>query len=221
MQERLRVFVSSTSEDLTSYRDAVVNIILRLDLYPVFMETFNSTDRSPLQLCYDKVQQADIFVGIYAHRYGHIPSQESYYISRNGERHYSDGDKGITHLEYLWALEKGIKTLLYIVSDIDKKNDPLPWPTKYIEQGSGRTKLDSFKQTILKNHSVNFYYSPDHLASQVATSVAMELRNLGTNTHIIQLNNLNNVNISQKQAVSSIRRFRRFLSGNLLRDNRE
>jgi hypothetical protein len=76
MAERIDVFIGSTSRDLTAYRDAATKVILRLGLHPIIMEAFNPTDRNALQLCYDYVKEAEIFVGIYAYRYGYSPDTD-------------------------------------------------------------------------------------------------------------------------------------------------
>jgi hypothetical protein len=59
------------------------------------------------------VEDAAIFVGVYAHRYGWCPP------GFNG--------KGITKLEYDWATAKGIPRLCFVV------NKDYPWPPSQIE----------------------------------------------------------------------------------------
>lgn len=66
MSERIDVYISSTSRDLVAYREAVRDVVLRLGMQPVIMEAFNPTDRNALQKCYDEVQRAEVFAGIYA-----------------------------------------------------------------------------------------------------------------------------------------------------------
>ena len=59
----------------------MAKVILRLGMYPIDMANFNPTDRNALQLCYDKVREAEIFVGIYAHRYGYAPGPDVTYTT--------------------------------------------------------------------------------------------------------------------------------------------
>ena len=172
MAERIDVFISSTSRDLAVYRDAITKVILRMGLYPIIMEAFNATDRNALQLCYDKVQEAEIFVGIYAHRYGYSPGPDVTYTLLDGTTETGDSETGITHLEYLWAVEQNIPMLLFIISETDANGDPLVWPVVHIDDEPSKTRLKSFKNMIMGKHVVGFFHSPDHLASQVATGLS-------------------------------------------------
>jgi len=166
MAERIDVFISSTSRDLQEYRDAVAKVILRLGMYPIDMATFNPTDRNALQLCYDKVQEAEIFVGIYAYRYGYAPDGSVTCTTTDGEEHQGDGETGITHLEYQWAIERNLPMLLFVV------DEDAPWSPKFIEDEPGKSRLKSFKNDIMSKHVVGFFNSPDNLATQVATGLS-------------------------------------------------
>lgn len=172
MPTRKNVFVSSTSRDLVTYRDAVTKVILRLGLYPIVMEAFNPTDRNALQLCYDKVQESEIFIGIYAHRYGYAPSADVTYRTHDGTLKKAGGEQSITHMEYLWAVERGIPILLFVVSENGADGSPLPWPLPYIEDEPGKSRLRKFKDVILSSHVVGFFFSPEDLASRVATALS-------------------------------------------------
>lgn len=117
MAERIDVFISSTSLDLQKHREAITKVILKLGLHPIIMETFNPTDRNALQLCYDKVQEAKIFIGIYAHRYGYAPGPDVMYTLANGTVKAGDGETSITQWEYQWARERGLPMRLFVISD--------------------------------------------------------------------------------------------------------
>jgi len=167
------VFISSTSRDLALYRDRVKDIILRMEMFPIAMEEFSPTQHHALQLCYDKVQKCDIFVGIYAHRYGYIPPSEMSYATILGDKRQSDGETGITHLEYLWALERGIPMLLFVISDKDAHGQPVVIDRTYDDE-QGLERLQQFKTHIMSKHVVGSFYSPDHLASLVATGLSKQ-----------------------------------------------
>jgi hypothetical protein len=69
-----RVFLSSTFTDLAGHRRAVQNGIRQLGAIDVSMEHFGARDERPADECVRLVQQeSDLFVGIYAHRYGYGP----------------------------------------------------------------------------------------------------------------------------------------------------
>lgn len=117
MVKHIDIFISSTSRDLQAYRARVTQAVLHLGLHPIIMEAFNPTDRNALQLCYDKIQNAEIFIGIYAHRYGYVPGKSVTYTTVDGETCSCDGQTGITEMEYQWAIERDIPVLLFVVDE--------------------------------------------------------------------------------------------------------
>ncbi|HLM06983.1 MAG TPA: DUF4062 domain-containing protein [Blastococcus sp.] len=70
---RLRVFVSSTLEELAVERAAVKAAINRLRLTPVMFE-LGARAHPPRELYRAYLEQSDVFVGIYGERYGWIAS---------------------------------------------------------------------------------------------------------------------------------------------------
>ena len=69
--QRLRVFVSSTLEELAGERDAVRAAIEQLRLAPVMFES-GARAHPPQALYRAYLEQSDIFVGIYWQRYGWV-----------------------------------------------------------------------------------------------------------------------------------------------------
>ena len=68
---RLRVFVSSTLEELADERRAVRDAITRLRLTPVLFE-LGARTHPPRDLYRAYLEQSDVFVGIYGERYGWV-----------------------------------------------------------------------------------------------------------------------------------------------------
>ncbi len=91
-KRHLDVFISSTSKDLEDYRKAVQLAILNLGLFPSGMENWAVTGNSSVDLCRQKIAEAEIYVGIYAHRYGWQPDGSDF------------GGKSITKLEFDYYL---------------------------------------------------------------------------------------------------------------------
>ena len=87
----MKVFVSSTYEDLMEYREAVQSAILARGYQPLMMEHFNPEGEPPKEECLKRLREADTVVAIYAFRYGSI---------LKGEK------KSITELEYELAIRK-------------------------------------------------------------------------------------------------------------------
>ena len=122
-----RVFISSTSIDLPEHRQKVIDACNQLHLIPDGMKHWPAADSEALKFCLDKVNQADVFVGIYAHRYGWIPPGES---------------KSITELEYDRAVERGIPRYLFVMGDDH------PVKRKDIDTDDKARLLEAFKQRI-------------------------------------------------------------------------
>jgi hypothetical protein len=87
----LRIFFSSTSEDLGEHRDAVTAAILRVGDLPVTMETFGADPGSPVEVCLERVRGCDALVVLVGERIGWVPTS-----AEGGE----DG-RSITWLEVL------------------------------------------------------------------------------------------------------------------------
>jgi hypothetical protein len=68
-----RVYVSSTSGDLEEQRKAVSEALRRLEHVDVAMEYYVAEDRPPLDRCLTDVRSCDVYIGIFAWRYGSIP----------------------------------------------------------------------------------------------------------------------------------------------------
>lgn len=82
----LRVYISSTVEDLMEERAAAKDVIQR---HAIVSDSYRATDTGTVTTCTQDAGDADIYVGIIGHRYGWVPEGD----------HSSDA-KSITELEY-------------------------------------------------------------------------------------------------------------------------
>ncbi|MFZ4525109.1 MAG: DUF4062 domain-containing protein [Chlorobium sp.] len=94
----MKVFLSSTFEDLEDERTWAMRALDHLGIEVVSMEKSAAASRTPLQDSLDKVNDCDCFVGIYAHRYGTIPEES---------------EKSITEQEYDRAQKMKLKTFCF------------------------------------------------------------------------------------------------------------
>ncbi|MBI1281604.1 MAG: tetratricopeptide repeat protein [Anaerolineaceae bacterium] len=143
------VFISSTSFDLTDYREAVDKAIRRLKLRPINMTDFGSQPGGATGVSLSHVGEADIFVGIIARRYGFVPDGQSL---------------SVTEQEYDEAVRRKLPRLMYL---LDPKAD---WPSAYIETAA-QDKLDTFRAKIERTDVRSLFTSPDALASQVTADL--------------------------------------------------
>src|SRR5262245_32639889 len=120
------------------------------------MEHYVATDQRPLDKCLADVEACDVYVGIFAWRYGFVPDP----AQGNPER------RSITELEYRRARETGKPCLIYL---LDENH---PWPPPKMEKGEGGEKLARFRKELGDAHIVSFFKTPDDLAKLVSVSVA-------------------------------------------------
>src|SRR4051812_2387639 len=101
-----KIYISSTYEDLKDHRDAVCRGLRKLPGCNVrAMEDYVATDERPLDRCLADVAECDIYVGIFAWRYGFVPA------AGNPER------RSITDLEYRKACELGKRRLNFLLDE--------------------------------------------------------------------------------------------------------
>ncbi|MBZ0300477.1 MAG: tetratricopeptide repeat protein [Anaerolineae bacterium] len=126
-----KVFIGSTSRDLEDYRKAAIDTCLSLDLQPVAMEHFPAMGVGATEGSKRKVDEADLYVGIFAYRYGYI--EDGY-------------DKSVTEIEFDYAGERGMERLCFL---IDPKH---PWPRADDDDDlTAQEKLRAFKKRIDKS----------------------------------------------------------------------
>jgi tetratricopeptide (TPR) repeat protein len=146
-QQLKRVMISSTARDLPEHRDKVMHACTRLGMfYPEMMENLTATDANALAVSLKMVDGADIYVGVFAFRYGYVPDGET--IS-------------VTEAEYDRAVERNIARLIFLMSDEH------PVKPSDVETGEGAEKLKKLKERLKKERVVGFFSSADDLLAQV------------------------------------------------------
>jgi Domain of unknown function (DUF4062)/SIR2-like domain len=71
---KLRVLVSSTSEDLRDYRAVARNVILDLDWHPRMMEHFGASSQVTVEACRREVEECELVLLFVSFRRGWVPS---------------------------------------------------------------------------------------------------------------------------------------------------
>ncbi len=145
----MKVFISSTYVDLIKYRKCAVEVVNRHQCTPLAMELFMAQPEEPKIACANEIQECDIFVGIYAHRYGWVPQ---------------GSDKSITRLEYELALELRKDCLCFVV------NEELAWKPKFMEK-ENPGKLREFLALVKNDKTVVSFKSPKDFESKLASSL--------------------------------------------------
>ena len=150
----MKIFLSSTYVDLIEYRRTATEALERLGQRVERMEIFGARPVEPSDACLSEIEDCDLFVGIYAHRYGHIP----------------DGSMvSITEAEFRHARKHNKPIFCFVVEDNH------PWPPAMIESEPGRTKLIALKAEISSSFVRDTFTTPEDLAYKIATSVGRYL----------------------------------------------
>jgi hypothetical protein len=182
-----RVFISSTFQDLKDYRTAIQEIIRQIGAKDISMEYFGARDERPKQECIRIVsEESDLFVGVYAYRYGFVP----------------DGDAiSISEAEYEAATIANIPRFIYLL------DEDVPWLPKYIDTDQPAQKLEQFKKKLKANHICKFYSNKDNLASYVAAD-------LGRHFSLLEIKRVDDPAINQStQNLATAEEWEKFRNG--------
>ncbi|MBE1485775.1 HEAT repeat domain-containing protein [Plantactinospora soyae] len=153
-----KVYVSATFRDLQECRAAVQLALRRLRVEDVAMESYVAEDRRPLERCLADVADCDIYIGIFAWRYGFVP----------------DGyDRSITELEYREALTAGKPCLIFLL------DEEAPWPRNFVDRGPAAEKIESLRAELGDRHMCGTFRDPADLAAMVTAAVANRLTESG------------------------------------------
>jgi hypothetical protein len=139
-----KVFVSSTWLDLQPERKAVETAIRRMTT-PAFvgMEYFGSRDETTQQASLDEVDRSDIYIGIFAARYG----------------------SGITEAEYRRARERNLPCFIYFKAESAITLD------KYESKQTQRRRLNKLKEELRQTRVIAEFDNPNDLALKVAVDL--------------------------------------------------
>ncbi len=168
--DSLRIFVSSTFEELSCYRAAVTRAIISAGDIPEDMLYWPAAEERPLDESLRRVRGADLVILLIGHAYGHIP---------HGSR------KSITELEFDEALARGIPIVPFRVSP------DYPWLPKWIESDPDRARLlNAFLDKASQRLTFKSYSSAESLellVTQAVVAFRARRTSVPTQNHRIQL----------------------------------
>ncbi|MFO0829447.1 MAG: DUF4062 domain-containing protein [Phycisphaerales bacterium] len=142
----IRVFISSTAEDLVDHRAVARNVIAELQWYPAMYEFDLSAGRpaTTIAACHELVDSCDLLLLIVAFRRGWVPS-----VEQGG-----DGVNSVTALELVRARNKGIPVLAMMA-------DAETWPVKRSEQNAAAQEWVTRFRSELNQPAAFFQYERD------------------------------------------------------------
>ena len=155
----MRIYLSSTYEDLKDHRSAVAQTLRRYGHGVVAMEDDVASERRPLATSLEDIRGSDACVGIVAWRYGYVPPSE----------HGDTSGRSITESEYVEARAAGRPVLAFLA---DPKAAWAPVDTDWYtgENGAG-TMVMAFRERLTAEHVTGFFSSTDQLASLVGPAM--------------------------------------------------
>ena len=147
MTEKPTAMISSTSIDLPEHRKQAKEACERMGFFPYAMENLPARDADAIQVSLEMVDKADVYIGIYAWRYGHIP-----------EGH----DISITEMEFDRAVERGIPILVFTIH----KDHSLVFDMMQISD-KAQEKLAALKVKACKERGRREFKSADDLRGEI------------------------------------------------------
>ena len=132
----MRVFISSTSEDLKDHRKVVEQVVLDAQWTPVGMEHFPNDPRPIVQLCQQAVATCDLVILLQAFRCGWVPGPEQ----------GGDGVTSVTGWEIRAAEARvpAVPVLAFLADD--------DWPRRLSDlEPQAVSWVDAFRQNLNRN----------------------------------------------------------------------
>jgi len=164
----MKVFLSSTAQDLDAYRKVADDTLLRLSQQPIAMERFGPLPGTPVKECERLARDSDVVVCVVAHRYGFVPEK---------------GLGSITRREVEAAHKAGKDVLVWIVADdfpwTEKKEQDLLADPNVIDDAArveevrdGVKGLIDFKAWLRTTFTPDTFTTPDDLGKRIAVALA-------------------------------------------------
>ncbi|HYI13555.1 MAG TPA: DUF4062 domain-containing protein [Thermoanaerobaculia bacterium] len=148
---RLRIFVSSTRDDLLAERSVATEVIDRLRVTEfVGMERFGARPSSPVEASLAEVDFADVYVGILGSRYGEV-----------------------TELEFRRATERRIPCYFFLKASVEREKELDRWMRQIFDKATGwiveefksPSQLATALSAALTNHVIADWTATELLAA--------------------------------------------------------
>jgi hypothetical protein len=147
-----RVYLSSTKEDLASFRAEVCAALRRLRHEVVAMEDYTARSGRPLDECLADVRSCDVVIAIVAWRQGFVPRGHT---------------QGISQLEIEEA-EGHHKVILPFLLHEEE-----PWPPHFIDDD--KRAVVAWRARLQRDFVVEWFRTPADLANRVSSAITNAL----------------------------------------------
>jgi tetratricopeptide (TPR) repeat protein len=157
-----RIYLSSTFEDLKDHRAAVYRALRQMRHDVVSMEDYAAGEARPVDACLADVAACDVYIGVFAWRYGYVPADDN------------PDALSITELEYRHAGRTGKPRLVFLLDSM------VPWPRGYSDDVTGDgdrgARIKAFRDRLERERLRATFTSPDDLASEVSVALVKQLQ---------------------------------------------
>ena len=158
MPDRKVVMISITARDLPEHREQVRLGCERAGFEPrEMMENLTALDTDALDISLQMVDEADVYIGVFAYRYGYVPDGQNL---------------SITEIEYNRAVENEKPRLIFFI------HEDHPVTGKDVETGDGATRLETLKGRIGKRRVAAYFKSPEDLRAHVVEALTKQRKQL-------------------------------------------
>ena len=153
----MKVYLSGTYKDLVEHRKAAYQQLRMMRHDVIGMEDYVASDQRPMDKCLADVAQSDVYLGIFAWRYGFVPPKG------NPQK------RSITELEYRKAKELAKPCLIFL------SRDDAPWPVTMMDSHTGEAgagaRIKQLRAELVDEQVVSFFATPEQLASRTAAAI--------------------------------------------------
>jgi uncharacterized protein DUF4062 len=174
----MRIFVSSTFEDLREHRSAAIRVLRQLGHEVLAMEDLVAASAAPLVKVIEMIDRSDAYVGIFAWRYGYVPGRDSSPAPQTHAPPVKDakwGETSITHYEYLRALERQLPVMAFLL------DERCAWPPQLIdgfdttnpEAPKNADRIRALRLELQQQKIVSWFTTPADLEARVSAAVTM------------------------------------------------
>lgn len=171
----MRIFVSSTFEDLREHRAAAIRVLRQLGHEVLAMEDMVAASDTPLAKVLEMVDRSEAYVGVFAWRYGYVPqSAPNQTPPLPSVANAVPGTTSITHYEYLRARQNGLAVLAFLL------DERAPWPPAMIdghlrgpEAPTDATRIRDLRTQLQQERIVAWFITPADLEARVAAAITM------------------------------------------------
>jgi hypothetical protein len=125
------------------------------------MEDYIARDDRPLDACLRDLAACDLYVGLFAWRYGYIPKEGN-----------PEG-RSITELEYRAAASKRIPCLIYLLDPVAKWS--VQWMDSHTGDGDSGKRIQALRDELKAEKLCSFFKNEDELARKVGNGVTLAL----------------------------------------------